>query len=766
MPPEKPWSRSYCLRAAGFGVVYFLSAELSRYLSVPHTWFVPFWLPSGCFAAMLLLNPTAAWPAIVIGATIGSTAFDHLAGTPLRLSSISDLADAAEAVTGALLFRRWVSRTPTFATLREFFGLVGCSAVLGPVVGATIGAFALWASGAATSYFADWRDWWIGAAMAVLVLTPLLVSWFSGGPPGWRGPRRRLETAVAMAGLTFTAWFVLVRGNGIQSGDVALLLPFVLWAALRFGIRGASATVLVLGVVMTFFTTHYLVGLSPAQIAAGAYLTTLHVFLVVSALVGLVPAYAVAELGQMAHRIQASEERFRTLTSAAFEGTLITENGRVVDISDQGLAMLGYTREEIMGLEAVNLVSPEFRPVVADNIRFDRETSYELEFQRKDGTRFPGEVRPKTARVGHRVLRMTAIRDLTERRQHEERQTMMEEQMRQMQKMEALGTLAGGIAHDFNNILTGILGNIQIAEMDLEGGHAAAGALASAQKAARRARDLVARILSFSWPREDQRTRAPLGPTVLEAVELLRAGLPSTIEIRTEIAPACPNVEFDSGQIHQVIMNLGTNSAQAMTSRGGTIRISLRSSVPGRALMDRHPQVTPAHTVCLTIRDDGCGMPPEVQQRIFEPFYTTKPFGKGTGLGLSLVHSVMKSHHGAIVVESDRDRGTTFDLYFPTATAESAGAARSPGEAGSSALEPFGLGRSILLVDDEDGVRAVATHMLERLGFNPAPYSRAAPALEAFRASPDRFAAVITDITMPGMTGLELARGLAGLCDH
>jgi PAS domain S-box-containing protein len=381
----------------------------------------------------------------------------------------------------------------------------------------------------------------------------------------------------------------------------------------------------------------------------------------------------ISERKRAEQALRESEERFRNLTQAAFEGIVITENGRILDINDQGLKLFGGTREDVIGHNAVEFVPLDSRQLVADHIRNGFEGSYEHQLVRKDGTVFQAEAQAKMMRMGDRILRMTALRDITERKQNEQRQKNLEEQLRQMQKMEALGTLAGGIAHDFNNILTGILGYLQLAEMDLPRGHPAYGALESADKASRRARDLVARILSFSRLEQDNRVPASLGPVVLEAVQLLRVGMPGKVEVRTEIDAKCPPVVFDPGQIHQVIMNLGTNSFHAMGAGGGVLSVALRPVTPSSELRERHPQVSAAHTVCLTLRDNGCGMDEDVVKRIFEPFYTTKTFGHGTGLGLAMVHAIMNSHKGAIVPRRPRPRARPRALRagfasFPSAT--------------------------------------------------------------------------------------------------
>jgi PAS domain S-box-containing protein len=484
----------------------------------------------------------------------------------------------------------------------------------------------------------------------------------------------------------------------------------------------------------------------------------------------------ISERKRAEEALRESEERFRNLTAAAFEGIVITENGRIIDINDQGLKLIDYPRDEVIGREVSQFVSPENRHLVTDRIQGQVEGTYEHQLVRKDGTSFYAEAQAKTMRMGDRTVRMTALRDITERKQTEQKQKNLEEQLRQMQKMEALGTLAGGIAHDFNNILTGILGNLQLAEMDLPKGHPAYVALDSADKASRRARDLVARILSFSRLEHDNRSAAPLGPVVREAAQLLSVGLQGDVGIRTELDPGCPPVIFDAGQIHQVIMNLGTNGIHAMRD-GGILNVELRRVEPSKELRERHPQVTAEHAVCLTIRDNGCGMDEAVRKRIFEPFYTTKTFGKGTGLGLAMVHAIISSHNGAIVVESSPGAGTRFDLYFPPAIPKAPAAAPAvqapppaPAPEAPSLIPapkprfvPFGNNRGVLLVDDEDSVLMIADSLLKRFAFAPRSFALPVEALKAFQADPDAFSLVITDLTMPDMTGLELSRQILAI---
>lgn len=347
--------------------------------------------------------------------------------------------------------------------------------------------------------------------------------------------------------------------------------------------------------------------------------------------------------------------------------------------------------------------------------------------------------------------------DITEQSRAAQKHRMLEEQLRHAQKMDALGTLAGGIAHDFNNILTGIMGNLDLAAMDLPANHPVQPRLHDARQASRRARDHVARILTFSRRYQGDRKAKLLGPVVQEAVQLLRASLPVTIEIRTKIAPDYPAILCDAAQIHQVIMNLGTNAAHAMRGRNGLLAITIDPVIPDATLMERHPQVKSTHRVRLSVRDTGSGIDPRVMARIFEPFFTTKPPDEGTGLGLAMVHGIVEDHQGAIIVTSTLGQGTTVTIYFPPAADQGASTGARADEP-PVALPPFGQGRKVMIVDDDTTVLRLGNQILQLAGFSPEAFSNPTSALKKFESSPREYSAVISDLTMPGLTGVDLAR--------
>ncbi len=409
-------------KAVWFGLVYFACAELSNFLSVKSTSFVTFWLPAGLYVGALLLNEYRAWPGLVLAAIVANFTFDLLHGTKFLLIFFFAGAGTVEAMTAAWLVRRFIAGSLTLNTLREFVGLLGFAAGLSALLSAIIATIGLTVFGQSQSFKETCLGWWADNAMSVFLVTPLMLAWFARPDPlrRWRNrPGKLLEAALLFTGLCILTWYVFYWGNGILSPRKIWLIPFLLWAGVRFGPRGATSVGLWLALLSAFFTTHYQRGLTPADIASGEYVLVLQTFLTVLALVGLIPAIVLGERDRTLANLHESEERFRHLTQAAFEGVCISENGRILDINDQGLKMFGYERDEIIGKEIVGLVAPESRDVVTQAVREGREADYEHRLLRKDGSSFDAEARAKMLQVGRRTLRMTALRDITERKQAE-----------------------------------------------------------------------------------------------------------------------------------------------------------------------------------------------------------------------------------------------------------------------------------------------------------------------------------------------------------
>jgi PAS domain S-box-containing protein len=328
----------------------------------------------------------------------------------------------------------------------------------------------------------------------------------------------------------------------------------------------------------------------------------------------------------------------------------------------------------------------------------------------------------------------------------------LEAQVALAQRMESLGTLAGGIAHDFNNVLAAILGSVAVARLQLPPSDPVQRKLEVIEGAARRATDLVRRILTFSRGAQPRRAVLPIGPVVEEAISLLRATLPAMIRLQVRLAADAFPVAADASQIHQVVMNLATNAVQAMGDSPGVLAIELDPVTLDAPLEGIASNVGPGRYVRLRVADEGHGMDADTLSRIFEPFFTTKPAGVGTGLGLSVVLGIVRGHGGALTVESHPGRGTVFDLYFPAADPT----LQPVDEAPAAPVEP-GRGERVLFVDDEAAIVTLVTQFLEGLGYRVAAFTDPQRALAAVRAAPERVDALVTDYAMGGISGLALA---------
>jgi len=413
--------------------------------------------------------------------------------------------------------------------------------------------------------------------------------------------------------------------------------------------------------------------------------------------------------------------------------------------------LYGYSKEEALGRrshELLRTVFPGSREQFELELERDGRWDGELRHTTKSGRERILSSRHQRVEIDGRFIVLEADRDITEQRRSEEG-------LRRAQRMEALGALSGGIAHDFNNIIAAIHGNANLAIADLPADHPAQESLAEVVRAGRRAADLVRRILTFSQRQHVEHAPVELQTVVEEALSLLRSVLPSQIDLRSDLRGERRVVLADPTQIHQVMMNLVTNAAHAIGDRPGRIEVGLELANPGRGHCHAGTDVTDGSYLCLSVKDDGCGMDAATLERIFEPFFTTKPIGQGTGLGLPVVHGIVKSHGGAIRVESEAGRGSTFYLYVPEAAQEEPSA-----ELPLEAEDVRGRGERILYVDDEEALVFLATRTLERLGYKVEGYTDPAEALRAFRTRAQEFDAAVTDLSMPGMSGIDLAREL------
>ena len=431
--------------------------------------------------------------------------------------------------------------------------------------------------------------------------------------------------------------------------------------------------------------------------------------------------------------------------------------------SDEICVILDYPKGTVPPLaEALLLYPPASYAVISaalgacsrDGTSFDCELEIFTAKRRRLNVRAIGQaVRDKDGRI---TGIEGAFQDITERKKAEQAKASLEAQLRESQKMEALGTLAGGIAHDFNNILGTMLGNAELARHDARANWQALVSLEEILKAGNRAKDLVQQILSFGRRQPTSRRVLSLPAVVEESVRLLRSGLPPGVRIDCRCAPDTPSIVADPTQVQQVLLNIGNNAAHAMEGRPGAIDIRVEGVTLDQASARFDLNLRPGPYACVTISDIGHGMDAAIRTRIFEPFFTTKAPGKGTGLGLSVAHGIMQAHQGGIVAHSEPGKGSRFELYFPHAR----DGAAAPGIAEEAGAASEGHGQHILYVDDDESQVFLIKRMLERWGYRVSAYLEQREALDALLADAPSFDLVVTDFNMPGLSGLEVARAI------
>lgn len=458
--------------------------------------------------------------------------------------------------------------------------------------------------------------------------------------------------------------------------------------------------------------------------------------------------------------LRESESRFKTLVEQAIDAFILADlNGSLVDVNQQACDSLGYARKELLTKQLFDVFSdfgPPFRETPSVNdLMTTGPVTVEGKGIRKNGDSFPVEARLGKLELDNVPFIMGLIRDISARKQAEQEKTKLESKLIQAQKMESIGTLAGGIAHDFNNILSSIIGYSELTKLKYAGNHGAEKNLDEVIRAGLRAKDLVSQILVFSRGESSKQIPVDIHMILKEALKLLRATIPATIEIDQRIDEDCGLVLADPTQIHQVVMNLCTNSYHAMRETGGVLAISLsREDVSPDDDAGVSADVRPAAGAYakLEVGDTGCGIDKAIINKIFDPYFTTKQLDEGTGLGLSVVHGIVKNHGGHIAVYSEPGEGTVFSVYFPLAPSS---AARAVGDVEKTV--PTGS-ESLLIVDDELQIAEMLKELFTGLGYKATVFTNSLDAFKEFLEHPHDYDLVVTDMTMPHMTGSELAR--------
>jgi PAS domain S-box-containing protein len=458
--------------------------------------------------------------------------------------------------------------------------------------------------------------------------------------------------------------------------------------------------------------------------------------------------------------LDTSELRYRTLFEKAGDGILVlsagdTSDGCVTEVNRTAAVMLGYSAEELIGLHYSRLIAPEEQErfsIIRKDILAGKWINEESVHRKKDGTTFPAEVSLGYIDADRQGYIIIFLRDISTRKKLAAEKKALEDQIRQANKMEAIGTLATGIAHDFNNILFAISGFTELSIEFAPPESMIRNNLLKIQHANRRAAELVSQILTLSRQKECAAKALQPKLVVKEAVKLLRATLPSTIDIKTEIHSEA-YIMADATQIHQIVMNLCVNANHAMETLGGVLTISLLDKVVDDLQAQKNIDLTAGKYIEFSVADTGTGIPEHIKDKVFDPYFTTKPQEKGTGLGLSVVHGIVKSYGGHISIVSQENHGCTVTVLLPAIDAQQKEEERPdlPLTKGSE---------TVLFVDDEEILIEIGRQMLEMLGYKVVTRSNGPDALALYKEDPQAFDLVITDYTMPKMIGTQLAKAI------
>lgn len=464
----------------------------------------------------------------------------------------------------------------------------------------------------------------------------------------------------------------------------------------------------------------------------------------------------IQEHKQAQEALQESKERFRELAELLPETIFEMDiNGNLTFVNRKAFDHFGYTQQDFdQDLKGLELFHPDDRSramknakkiMSGENIGLNEYTA-----MKKDKSTFPVLIHSTAICRDEKPVGLRGfIIDITETKR-------LEAQLQHAHKMEAIGTLTGGIAHDFNNILGIIIGNTELALDDVPEWNPAHFNLEEIKIAGLRAKDIVRQLLGFAHKTDQKLIPIKLVPVIRDSLKFLRATLPTSVTFRQNIQVSADTVLANSTQIHQIMLNLYTNAAHAMEETGGTLEISMQNLVLDNNSADIYPDLSPGYYVVMKVSDTGQGISPEIKDRIFDPYFTTKEMGKGSGMGLSVVHGILQSHQGAISVDSEPGKGTTFTVFFPVIEEEAVIESKN--------VEEFPTGNErILFIDDEKSIVNMAQKMLERLGYQVETKKNPVDALELFHSKPDWFDLVVTDMTMPYMTGDKLVEQILNI---
>jgi PAS domain S-box-containing protein len=752
-----------------FGVVYYVLAAYAVSLPAQARFPVAIWPAHGFALGAFLVMPARRWPPFLglIALVTLAIGIDLHSGWRNELEGLAVNVALPFAVAVGVLRLAGPVQIFTVKGLSSF--LIGMAPLVAGLAVAGAGYTYLHSGG---SMREQWAIAFASTMLAMLVTAPAVLAWSRRGiGEALELTRSKMpELIVLYVGLIVAAYYVFgsrPESPGYLPQLIYLCAPFLIWAALRFGMRTTTFALALFALICYWQTAHGFGPFANEGFADGRETLHLQSYLATIVVTTLFSAALVVEREEAVRETEAWRLRHEAVIRAS--SNLLYElnpfDGAVVWDGDTR-SILGLTPDRIstarMWMERVHaddrirlkglrrmLMTGEI-PHIAIEYRFKKDDG-EYTMLGVNAYRIgdPTGDDPSSRRI------IGFVKDVSEKVRAEEERVRLEAQLKQAEKMQAVGQLAGGIAHDFNNILGAILGYGELAQRRAESDPDMKRYIDTIMGAGNRAKSLVTQILSYSRAEGTERIPVIVGPIAQEVCDLMRGSTPATIEVNYSGASDDIVVMGDPTRLHQLLMNLCTNAVQAM-GEGGKLTLAVTTELLEQTHKVRSGEVPPGEYVRISVSDTGHGIAPEVIDRIFEPFFTTKPAGRGTGLGLALVHSVVSEHKAFIEVQSDLGRGTTFTVWIPRVQVTEGMIEEAP--------EPTpGKGQVILAVDDEVDVLHALEEMLAQLGYEPVGFNDSREALAAARANPRRFDAVVSDEVMPELIGTKLATELRKL---
>ncbi len=712
-----------------------------------------FWPAAGLVLGALLLSDRRRWAAILVAAGLPSTVFNITAGQAPIVVAMFAATNVAAGLSSAWLTQRLCGGRPSLAKPHHMIAFIAA----GPLV--ATGCCELLSATALSAVYGEpvlqmWPQLWVGSGLGMLTVGSLLLAW--GEPAGKTShvARPKLLEGLALLALSCVAvWLVFLGSEREALRDQILLLPMLVWAALRFGIRGATAT----GVLMTLAAlsatvagrgTFALVASAPAQAAVSAQL-----FCFVVVLTELFMASVVEDRRRGAEALRESEEKYRLLVENQTDLVVkVDREGRFLFVSPSYCRMFGKSEAELLGHDFMPLVHEDDREATARAMEALHRPPHTAHMEQRaltvHGWRWLAWADTAILDAGGRVEEVVGVgRDVTERR-------VVEDRLRQSEKLEAIGRLAGGVAHDFNNQLTGILNSAEYLREMLARDPVRRSVADEIREGALHSAGLTRQLLAFARkrPMHDVHLDVDVHGIVSEVMALLSRSIDKRIALRTILTAAPALGRGDPDRLHAALLNLALNARDAMPD-GGTLTFETRlldlDGERGAAL-----DVAPGRYLEVCVRDTGAGLSVEARAHLFEPFFTTKPLGKGSGLGLAEVYGTVKAHGGAVTVESAPSQGTAFTLLLPASPDDTA---RAPAEHDLGAEPPVSAPPlRVLLADDHLNVRRSLSLLLRTGGHEVVECEGGRQALERYRAEGSAIDVAIVDMMMPDMSGREL----------